>query len=321
MKLAVVIPAYRVKEKILGVIDKIGPLAVRIYVVDDACPEQSGDWVRKNVADPRVEVIFNEKNRGVGGAVIRGYRRAIEEGMDIAVKIDGDGQMDPADIQSLVLPLVIGQADYAKGNRFYRPRQLVGMPVVRLLGNAALSFMTKLSTGLYSITDPTNGFTAISCRVLEELDLDALSERYFFESDLLFRLATVGALVADVPMTVRYADEKSSMRIATIIPEFLYKHSIRFFKRILYQYFLRDFSVASIQLVFSIPLILFGLGYGGYHWWKSYETGLGAPTGTVVLSALSFGMGTQFLFGFLSFDMSERVRTPLHRRFGKKYSE
>ena len=314
VSVAVVIPSYRVKAQILGVISSIGPEVQKIYVVDDACPEQSGEFVRAQSRDPRVEVLFNEKNLGVGGAMIAGYRRAIADGVDYVVKMDGDGQMDAKRISALLFPLVTKISDYTKGNRFYRFPYLRTMPWVRIFGNAVLNFFSKVSSGLYAISDPTNGFTAISTKVLGELSFEKLSNRYFFESDMLYQLASLGAVVWDVPMPSRYGEEKSSMRVGFIVPEFLIRHSTNLFKRICYQYFLRDFTVASVQLVLAIPALVFGAVFGGYHWWRSYETGVFTPTGTVILAAFSVAVGIQLFLGFLSFDMADRRTLPLQCR-------
>ena len=145
--LMVVIPAFKVCGFILDVIARIGPEVAHIVVVDDACPDGSGRKVAAGCGDPRVEVIFHPQNLGVGGAVVSGYRRAVELGVDIVIKVDGDGQMAPELIPALVSPIVAGEGDYAKGNRFFNPEDLRAMPGVRLFGNAALSFLTKLSSG------------------------------------------------------------------------------------------------------------------------------------------------------------------------------
>ena len=231
MRLAVTIPSYKVRAHVLDVIARMPPQVQRIYVVDDKCPQQSGEFVRQHCTDPRVRVIFHDENRGVGGAVVSGYRAALEEGMDIVVKVDGDGQMDPALIPQFTRPIERGRADYTKGNRFYRPESLKGMPPVRLFGNAALSFINKLSTGYWSIMDPTNGYTAIHTAVLREMPLHKLEKRYFFETDMLYHLNTMRAVVRDVPMDAVYADEESSLKVSKVLPEFMVKHVNRFFKR------------------------------------------------------------------------------------------
>ena len=221
MRIAVAIPSYKVHAHVLDVIARVPPQVERIYVVDDKCPQDSGAFVQQHCTDPRVRVIFHDENQGVGGAVVSGYRAALEDGMDIVVKVDGDGQMDPALIAHFTRPIERGRADYTKGNRFYRPESLKGMPPIRLFGNAALSFINKLSTGYWSIMDPTHGCTAIHTSVLREMPLHKLEKRYFFETDMLYHLHTMRAVVHDVPMDAVYADEESSLKVSKVLPEFM----------------------------------------------------------------------------------------------------
>jgi len=188
-RIAVVIPSYKVTKHILGVIGRIGTEVTHIFVVDDCCPDGSGDLVEKECKDPRVTVLRNSVNRGVGGSVLAGYQAAIACDVDCIVKIDGDGQMRPELLMSFVTPVLNREADYTKGNRFFRVEDVVTMPRVRLFGNAVLSFMNKFSSGYWGLFDPTNGYTAISGAVAAQLPFDKISSRYFFESDMLFRLA------------------------------------------------------------------------------------------------------------------------------------
>ena len=141
------IPSYRVAQHVCGVIAQIPLLVSAIYVVDDACPDQSGAFVQKHCTDPRVKILFNPVNLGVGGATMAGYRAAIEAGAAVIVKIDGDGQMDPTLIGTFIQPLLAGEADYTKGNRFYDLEMIKRMPAIRIFGNAVLSLLTKLSSG------------------------------------------------------------------------------------------------------------------------------------------------------------------------------
>src|SRR3954451_13199625 len=187
-RIAVVIPCFRVKRYILDVIARIGPEVDAIYVIDDKCPESSGAFVTEQVADARVTVLFHAENQGVGGATLTGMRRAAEQGATVIVKIDGDGQMDPALIDRFVRPILRGEADYTKGNRFNDLDRIRSMPMARLIGNAVLSFVTKVSSGYWDIFDPSNGYVAIHARVLEHLPLEKVSRRYFFEADLLYWL-------------------------------------------------------------------------------------------------------------------------------------
>ena len=292
-------------------IARIPPKVQRIYVVDDKCPQHSGELVEEQCRDPRVRVIFHEENQGVGGAVSSGYRAAIEEGMDIVVKVDGDGQMDPALIPHFTRPIERGRADYTKGNRFYRPESLKGMPPIRLFGNAALSFINKLSTGYWSIMDPTNGYTAIHTSVLREMPLHKLEKRYFFETDMLYHLNTMRAVVHDVPMDAVYADEESSLKVSKVLPEFMVKHVNRFFKRYVYLYLLRDFNIGSLYSLLGVVLCGLGVVFGGWAWLRSLTTGQPATSGTVMLAALPLIIGIQFLIAFLHHDVERVPSQPL----------
>src|SRR5262249_39074317 len=156
----------------------------------------------------------HEQNQGVGGAVMSGYRAAIADGMAVVVKVDGDGQMDGSLIPYFVAPIINGEADYTKGNRFFDLEQINQMPPMRLFGNAVLSLMTKLSSGYWNLFDPTNGFTAIHVDAARHLPFDKISKRYFFETDMLFRLNTINAVVVDVPMDASYGDEVSNLKIS-----------------------------------------------------------------------------------------------------------
>jgi glycosyltransferase involved in cell wall biosynthesis len=312
--IAVVIPCYNVAEHIMGVLARIGPEVGLVYCVDDACPQRSGDLVERENRDPRVRVLRNPENQGVGGAVITGYRQAVADGAGVIVKIDGDGQMDPALIGAFVAPVLAGEADYAKGNRFYDLRQISQMPGIRVFGNAVLSFMTKLSTGYWDLFDPTNGYTAIHGGLARTIPYEKVSRRYFFETDLLFRLSTFRAVVVDVPMDAHYGDERSGLKIGKVAGEFATKHVRNLCKRVFYNYFLRDFSVASLELLFGVALLAFGMGYGGYKWWLSLASGHPAPTGTIMLAAMTVLVGLQLVLAFLSYDIASVPRHPIGRR-------
>jgi dolichol-phosphate mannosyltransferase len=310
---AVVIPCYKVTRHIQEVIAGIGAVAQQIYVVDDACPEGSGKFVEENVNDPRVQVLFCPENQGVGGAVMTGYRAAIAGGADVIVKLDGDGQMDPALIPDFILPIITGEADYTKGNRFYDLEEIRAMPRVRLFGNAVLSLMAKLSTGYWDLFDPTNGYTAIHADVARHLPLAKISKRYFFETDILFRLNTLRAVVVDVPMSAKYGEEVSNLKISKIIGEFMFKHVRNFFKRIFYNYYLRDMSLASLELPLGLLLLLFGTGFGGYNWYESAHANAVTPAGTVMLAALPILMGMQLVLAFLGNDIGSVPHRPRHK--------
>ncbi|MFD4836108.1 glycosyltransferase family 2 protein [Achromobacter sp. NPDC058515] len=312
-KIAVVIPSYKVTKHILGVIESIGPEVGRVYVVDDCCPDASGKFVQENCSDPRVVVLRNEVNQGVGGAVMAGYRAAMADGMDIMVKLDGDGQMDARLIPDFVAPIMRGEADYTKGNRFFNLEEIRAMPKVRLFGNAVLSFMTKLSSGYWNLFDPTNGYTAIHREVARHLPMEKISTRFFFETDLLFRLNTLRAVVVDVPMDAKYGDEVSNLKIGKIVGEFFVKHVRNFSKRIFYNYYLRDMSLASIELPLGCLLILFGSLFGIYNWVEAADVGSTTSAGTVMLSALPIIIGLQLVLAFVGHDISAVPSRPFHR--------
>ncbi|RYH47852.1 MAG: glycosyltransferase family 2 protein, partial [Alcaligenaceae bacterium] len=282
MQIAVAIPCYKVTQHVLDVINSIGPEVDVIYAVDDACPDGSGRFIQINNLDPRVRVLYNPQNQGVGGAVITAYKAAIADGIDIVVKIDGDGQMNPALLPLFVRPLISLRADYTKGNRFFRPESVKNMPSIRLFGNAVLSFMTKLSCGYWPIMDPTNGYTAIHTRVLRELPLDKLERRYFFETDMLFRLNTLRAVVRDIPMDAVYADEESHLKIRKVLPEFLKKNASRLARRYAYNYLIRDFNAGSIYSIAGFLLLSWGCFFGTLHWVRSIFGDPPATSGTVM---------------------------------------
>jgi glycosyltransferase involved in cell wall biosynthesis len=313
-KIAVVIPAYRVTAHILEVVGEIGKEVSQIFVVDDACPEGSGSLVAEKCTDNRVSVLTHLENQGVGGAVVTGYRAALEAGADIVVKIDGDGQMNPAMITDLIRPIVDGNADYTKGNRFDSLVGLREMPGVRVLGNGGLSLMSKISSGYWNITDPTNGFTAIHRDVLKALPLDMVSKRFFFESDMLFRLSLLRAVVWDIPMEARYGNEKSNLSALKAIFEFPGKHFVRFHKRLFYNYYLRDMSAASLELPLGAALGWFGFIFGSSRFAESIATGVPATAGTVMLSAVPLILGFQLVLAFLSYDIASVPKRTKHKK-------
>lgn len=311
-KIAVVIPCYKVKAHILAVISGIGPEVEKIYAVDDCCPENSGEFIEQNNTDARVVIVRNTQNQGVGGAVMAGYQAAINDGMEIFVKIDGDNQMDPSILYKFVEPIIQGEADYTKGNRFFDLEEIRQMPKIRLFGNAALSFMTKVSSGYWDLFDPTNGYTAIHRDAARHLPFNKISRRYFFETDMLFRLNTLRAVVVDIPMDAKYADEVSNLKVSKIVGEFFIKHMRNFAKRIFYNYYLRDMSLASMELPLGLVLLVLGGVFGLSHWAESLQSGVATPAGTVMLSALPVILGTQFILAFLGYDIQSIPKRPFH---------
>ena len=308
-KLAVVIPCYKVKDSILAVIKSVGPEVSKIYVIDDACPDETGAHVKRYARDKRVVVITHSENRGVGGAVLAGYKQALLDGAEIVVKLDGDGQMNGTEISRLIRPIEQGLADYVKGNRFDTLESLEQMPRVRIFGNAALSFLSKFSSGYWNITDPTNGFTAIHRSILKDLPLGKVNKGYFFESDMLFRLSVMKAVVQDMPMKATYGEEKSNLKIRRVLPTFLYRHFVNFHKRVFYTYYLREINIASLELPVGAMSFIGGLVFGFKKLFESYD-GEVTTSGEVMLAAVPIILGLQLLLAFLSYDITNMPKVP-----------
>lgn len=315
MKIHVVIPAYQVEQHIVDLIGRIDSSIEKIWVVDDACPNGSGKLVESKVKDKRVKVLFNPENLGVGGAVTTGYKAALETGAEVVVKLDGDGQMHPEDIATLVRPIELGEADYTKGNRFDSLDDLYLMPRIRIFGNAVLSLWSKVSSGYWGVTDPTNGFTAIHRAVLAKLELDKLSKRYFFESDMLFRLNISGAVVEDVALPARYGNEKSNLKIRKVLVEFPIKHTKNLLKRIFYRYYLREWSIASFELPLALSLGIFGAWFGLSSFFTAAEAGRVTTAGQATIASLAIILGVQLMLSFLAYDIQSEPRIPKQKRY------
>lgn len=311
LSVAVVLPCYKVADSILEVISLIPGFVRHIVVVDDACPQKSGELVASQTKDKRITVLQNSTNLGVGGAMITGYKWVLENtDADIVVKVDGDGQMDPRRIQALISPIASKEADYTKGNRFDSLEDLEQMPKIRIFGNAILSIFSKFSSGYWNITDPTNGFTAIHTSVLHRVRLEKLRKGFFFESDMLFRLAIIRAVVVDVPMSATYGVEKSNLNIRKVIREFPQRHLINLLKRTFYNYYLREWNVASFELPLGLILFFWGIGFGVTSWSTAAAAGVPATTGQVMLSAVPVILGFQLMLAFLNYDVSSVPRRP-----------
>jgi dolichol-phosphate mannosyltransferase len=316
LKIAVVIPCYKVTQSLKSVLNDIGSEVTSIYCVDDNCPEES--WkVAESIAnkDSRIHIIRRKRNGGVGAAVISGYKAALKDNAEIIVKIDGDGQMAPQLIPKFIKPIYEGRADFIKGNRFYDLKSVTGMPLVRIIGNSILSFINKISSGYWNLFDPNNGFIAIHAKALRLIEMDKLNKRFFFEADMLFRLSTIRAVVKDIPMDSVYGDEKSNLSTLNIFLTFPYLYCNRIGKRIFYNYFLRNFNIASLYLIFGSFLFFFGVWFGIDSWIELSKTNEIASAGTVMLAAMPIIIGNTYLVGFLAYDMQDIPTEPIHKNF------
>src|SRR5262249_47264847 len=241
-------------------------------------------------------------------AMVTGFRVALSRGADIVVKMDGDGQMNPAFLPALLDPIVTQGYAYTKGNRFLCGEQLETMPKVRLLGSFVLTFLSKLASGYWHIFDPVNGFLAIDARVLRRLPLDRLARRYFFESDMLIQLNVLAARVKDVPIPPRYGNERSSMRVSTVLVTFPLYLLRGFGHRIYQRHVLREFSAVAVFWLLGVVLLGWGAGFGALTWIKSSWSGHVASTGTVMLSVLPLILGFQLVLQAILIEIQESPR-------------
>jgi dolichol-phosphate mannosyltransferase len=310
--IAVVIPCYRVEREIVSVLADLPRYIKYIIVVDDASPDSTARFVSEAAKkDDRIILVRHERNQGVGGAMVTGFRKAFEFGAQIVVKVDGDGQMDTAHLPDMLSPLVLGQADYTKGNRFRDFQALQKMPSIRRIGNMGLGFLAKAATGYWNLFDPTNGYVAINAQILAQLPLDRIDRSYFFETSMLAHLYLLGAVVKDVPMPARYMGEKSNLSIRRTLIEFPVKLLKTGFRRIILKNLIYDFSMASIYMLAGVPLLLFGLIFGIIKWIDYASRNLPAPTGTVMLPTLSVLLGIQFLIAAIEIDLRSTPKEPL----------
>jgi len=303
-RIAVVVPARNEAGHIGGVIKSMPQLVDDIVVVDDCSDDNTSDNARAT-RDPRVTILATPAQSGVGGAMVLGYRHAIELGADIVVKMDGDGQMPPEYLHCLLDAIIDQGFDYAKGNRFLAGESIKVMPAHRVLGNIVLTFMTKLASGYWQVFDPQNGYTAVRTTVLASLDLGLLRRDYFFENDMLIRLNFQRYRVKDVAMPARYGDERSEInlfRVGVTFPVLLLR---KFFYRIIQKYVLRDFSPIALFLFLGMALFLWGAGLGVYLWARTIITGLPTATGTIMLSLLPLILGFQLILQAIVLDIQE----------------
>jgi len=317
--IAVVIPCFRVARSILDVVRTLPSWVDAVYCVDDACPEKSGQLVCAEIHDPRVRVLFHERNQGVGGAVITGFNAALAAGHGIIVKVDGDGQVDPGLLPRLLHPIVSGAADFSKGNRFYDLQALRQMPPVRRIGNFGLTLLTKVASGHWHISDPTNGFVAVHHVALRMVNLQKLSRSYFFETSLLIQLNIIRAVVAEVPMPARYGAEQSSLSVWRTLAGFPPKLAAGLLRRLLWRYFIYDINAVTVLLFVGSLSLAGGAAFGFYRWHEGVIAGQVQTTGTVALALLPVIIGIQMLLQAWLLDIVDKPAAPLSSRIRDKW--
>lgn len=307
MKIHAVIPCYKSESIAPKVVFECLKYVDKVICVDDNCPNQTGKYIEKSIKDDRVVVIFHKYNRGVGGATKTGINYALKNNAEIIIKIDSDGQMPPSLIPELIKPLLENRAEFTKGNRFRNPDVIIKMPLIRLVGNIGLSFLTKLSTGYWELFDPTNGFIAMTKKTIDRIPFSKVDNRYFFETDLLFRLSLTDTLVSEISMPSHYSIEKSSLLPFLELFNFSFKHFFIFLKRIFYQYFLLDFNPGSISILISLTLGTASLILGISRIIIGSINGMETPSGIQTLFLTFILISSQFFINFIYYDASQRI--------------
>lgn len=304
-KISVVIPCYKVASHIEQVVRALPECVNEVVLVDDCSPDDTGKILEQlSQQDSRIAVVRNARNMGVGGAMVAGFQEALRRGCDIAIKLDGDGQMDSSRITEMVQVLESGDYDFVKGNRFYDRFALKKMPQIRKIGNFGMSFLVKVSSGYWNVSDPTNGFIAIKKETLQRLDMSRLSPRYFFESSLICELYYTGARIKEVSMPAIYGEEKSNLSVLKSLLTFPPKLFLRWMRRIWLSYYVYDFNLGSLYFAAGSLSFFFGLIFGIIRWIQFASAGVAAPLGTIMIAVLTFICGFQLLLSAFQYDLT-----------------
>ena len=298
---AVVVPAYNEEALIASTVSTIPAFVDRIIVVDDGSNDGTVEKARN--ADPRVDLIVHERNQGVGAAIVTGYKRAIAEDVDITAVMAADGQMDPDDLETLIHGVAVGEVDYAKANRLFTGQAWELIPRTRYLGNAVLSFLTKIASGYWHVADSQSGYTAVDLETLRLLDLDRIYKRYGFPNDLLVHLNVWNRRVRDYPSRPIYGvGERSGIRLRHVVPKISWLLTKGFFWRMKEKYIIRDFH--PLILFYTLGLVLFGSGFIlGWLEVGLRIAGNEITSASIVLVALLIISGLQLLLFAMWFDM------------------
>lgn len=300
-RVAAVVPAHNEEKLIARVIETMPELVDRIVVVDDCSTDRTSD-VAAGTGDPRVTVLRHERNTGVGGAILDGHRRVLEEGLDVSVVMAGDAQMDPRYLPDLLDPIVDGGYGFTKANRFFSTESFRDMPGYRVLGNVVLSFMTKVASGYWHIFDPQNGYTAIARDALERLPLNRISLGYQFENDMLINLNILNVRVRDVPVPALYGNEVSGIRLSRVIPSISSLLLVGFWRRIWWKYVLWSFSPIALLLFAGLLLCAFGFAWGVFGVVSAFDHA-SPSTGTVMLCVGPLLVGINLMVQALVLDI------------------
>lgn len=300
-KIGVVSPAYNEEDHIRDTIETMPDFVDKIYIVDDESTDKTAEIVM-TLTDQRIQLLQHEVNKGMGAALVTGYKAALKDELDIIAKMDGDNQMDPEQLPNLLEPIIEGMADYTKGNRLLSPAYRRGMSKWRFFGNAILTFLTKIGSGYWQIMDPQNGYTAVSRRVLERIDIDMIYPYYGYCDDILAKLNVYGYRVMDIVMHARYMNEHSKIKYSTYIVKVSLMLLRVFFWRLKIKYIV--FSFHPLVLFYLLGIILTPIGFFGGLYTLYYKYVLGGSLYVRgILSLLVFILGVQFLLFAMLFDM------------------
>jgi glycosyltransferase involved in cell wall biosynthesis len=315
--IGVILPAHNEAAHIGDVVAGLPRWVQHVIVVDDRSTDDTCAVV-EGLGDSRVTLVKHETNTGVGGAMVSGYKRGIELGCDILVKMDADGQMDVGDLPRLIAPLAKGDAEYTKGNRFYVVNANRDMPHHRKYGSVVLTFMTKMASGYWHVFDSQCGFTAVRSGMLKMIDLDRIAKDYFFENDMLIWLNLIDARTVDVPIRTLYGSEVSGVSIGRVMWSFPPRLIRAWFFRTVRKYLFLDFGAIGALGFFGFLFTLFGAAYGTYRLVEANLSGVPTTTGTVMVALLPLIVGIQSLLQAFGMEVAaspgaEETRAYVHR--------
>ncbi len=316
LKYCVILPAYNEGLHVATVVSRIPDWVDGIVIVDDASTDDTLA-VAESLEDGRVRVCHHEKNLGVGGAMVTGFRAALDGDYDVVIKMDADDQMDATELPTLVRPIELGMAEYVKGNRFRRTGRPSAMPAARWFGNVVLSFLTKIASGYWHVFDPQCGFIAITVPTLRRLKLDGIARDYFFENDMLIRLNVVDARVVDVATSSLYGSEVSSVRIGRVSWTFPPRLLRGFIWRFVRRHLMNDFGLIGFLAIVGTLFTLFGGVFGLYNWVLSASRGVPTTTGTVMIAVVPLILGIQMMLQALSLEVQTSAGAAETREYAR----
>jgi glycosyltransferase involved in cell wall biosynthesis len=305
-RIAALVPAFNEEAHVGGVIATMPDYVDLIVVVDDASTDGTSGAVLA-ADDDRVRLIRHPHNGGLGASLSTAHRAALAEGADISVVMAGDGQMDPAYLPRLLDPIADLGYDFAKGNRFFAADSWRGMPWHRVLGNLALTILTKAATGYWDVFDPQNGYTAMARGVQQRVPWQQVASDYSFENDVLAHLGVLRARIKDVDIPAVYGDEVSHMQVRSAAPRILATLTRALVRRMWLRHIVRGPSVLALLGLGGLALCLWALAFGAWVAWQSLGPPQASPA-TVMLAVGPLLLGCELLLAALLLDIADSPR-------------